>query len=113
MIRLGMLDPPEMVPYTKIKGDGEAWQTGDHRAVAKRAAQKSIVLLKNADHFLPLDKSKLKSIAVIGPRAGPGAPGLVQRYAAVHDHAARRALKTRSAPASPLTMPATTKTTLL
>ena len=31
--------------------------------------QKSIVLLKNANQFLPLDKSKLKSIAVVGPLA--------------------------------------------
>ena len=69
MIRLGLLDPPEMVPYTKIKGDRPAWDNEEHKALAKKVTQESIVLLKNSDHFLPLDKTKLKSLAVIGPYA--------------------------------------------
>jgi beta-glucosidase len=40
-----------------------------HRALALEAAQKSIVLLKNDRNLLPLDRSRLKSIAVIGPNA--------------------------------------------
>ena len=69
MIKLGMLDPPERVPYTKIKGDEDAWKLGDHKAVAKRVALESVVLLKNAGGLLPLDRSAVKSVAVIGPRA--------------------------------------------
>ena len=37
------------------------------RALALKTAEESIVLLKNANNFLPLDKNKVKSIAVIGP----------------------------------------------
>ena len=69
MIKLGMLDPPERVPYTKIKGDEDAWKQRDHKAIARQVALESVVLLKNANSLLPLDKAALKSIAVIGPRA--------------------------------------------
>ncbi|MCK5457358.1 MAG: glycoside hydrolase family 3 C-terminal domain-containing protein, partial [Melioribacteraceae bacterium] len=37
------------------------------RALALKTAEESIVLLKNANNFLPLDKGEVKSIAVIGP----------------------------------------------
>lgn len=40
-----------------------------HRALALRAARESLVLLKNKNNFLPLNKKKLKSIAVLGPNA--------------------------------------------
>lgn len=40
-----------------------------HRELARRAAQKAIILLKNQNNFLPLDRTKLRSIAVIGPNA--------------------------------------------
>ncbi len=69
MIKLGMLDPPERVAYTKIKGDEDAWKQGDHKAVAKQVALESMVLLKNAGGLLPLNRDMVKSIAVIGPRA--------------------------------------------
>lgn len=69
MIRLGLLDPPARVPYSKLTGAEDAWKTPGHKEVARQVALESIVLLKNTDGFLPLDKSKLKSIAVIGPRA--------------------------------------------
>ena len=68
-IRLGLLDPPEMVPYASIKDSPEPWTTEKHRAISLRAALESIVLLKNENGFLPLDKNSLKSIAVIGPLA--------------------------------------------
>jgi beta-glucosidase len=42
------------------------------RAVALEAARSSMVLLKNDRNLLPLDKSKMKTIAVIGPGAYPG-----------------------------------------
>jgi len=69
MIRLGLMDPPERVPYSKLAGEEDAWKAPGHKDVARQVALESIVLLKNAHGFLPFDKSKLKSIAVIGPRA--------------------------------------------
>ena len=70
MIRLGLLDPPSRVPYASIGQEAiDPWLTDKHKALALRAAQESIVLLKNAGGVLPLDKRSLKSIAVIGPRA--------------------------------------------
>jgi beta-glucosidase len=69
-IRLGLLDPPEMVPYSKIKDAPEPWNTEPDRAVSKQMALESVVLLKNENSFLPLKKDAIKSIAVIGPLAG-------------------------------------------
>src|SRR5208337_1322490 len=68
-IRLGLLDPPEMVPYAKIKDAPEPWNTGKDRAVSKQMALESVVLLKNEHSYLPLKKDAIKSIAVIGPLA--------------------------------------------
>ena len=68
-IRLGLLDPPERVPYSKIKDSPEPWNTGRDRDVSKKMALESVVLLKNADSLLPLKKDSIKSIAVIGPLA--------------------------------------------
>ena len=70
-IRLGLLDPPANNPYAGIgaAGEPEPWTTGKHQSLARWVTQKSIVLLKNSKNLLPLDKSKLESIAVLGPRA--------------------------------------------
>ena len=69
-IRLGLLDPPDRVSYSKIGKDGiDPWTTVANKAAVRRATQESIVLLKNAGNLLPLDKSTIKSIAIIGPRA--------------------------------------------
>jgi beta-glucosidase len=68
-IRLGLLDPPEMVPYSNIKDSSEPWKTEKDQAVSKQMALESVVLLKNVNAFLPLKKESLKSIAVIGPLA--------------------------------------------
>ncbi len=70
-LRLGLLDPATNNPYAGI-GTGsepEPWATPEHKAVARLITQESIVLLKNSENLLPLDRSKLKSIAVVGPRA--------------------------------------------
>jgi beta-glucosidase len=64
--RLGMFDPPEMVPYARIPFSQN--DTPEHRQLALKTARESIVLLKNANRTLPLKKD-LKSIAVIGPNA--------------------------------------------
>lgn len=69
MIKLGMLDPPEMVPYTKIKDGPEPWTREENKLLARQVTQEAIVLLKNRNNLLPLDKSKLKSIAVVGQRS--------------------------------------------
>jgi beta-glucosidase len=64
--RLGEFDPPQRDPYSQIapiENDSPA-----HRALARQAAQESIVLLKNDGTLLPLSKS-LHTIAVIGPNA--------------------------------------------
>ncbi len=66
LFRLGMFDSPEMVPYAQIPFDVNDCQ--EHRELALQTARESIVLLKNENNFLPLDKG-LKSIAVIGPNA--------------------------------------------
>jgi beta-glucosidase len=68
-IRLGLLDPPEMVPYAKIKDSPEPWNTERDEALSEKMALESVVLLKNAGGFLPLKKEAIKSIAVIGPLA--------------------------------------------
>lgn len=65
-MRLGMFDPEEQVPYTSIPF--EVVDCKEHRALALEASKKALVLLKN-DNILPLDKNKIKSIAVIGPNA--------------------------------------------
>jgi beta-glucosidase len=70
-IRLGLLDPPANNPYAGIgsAGEPEPWTTEKHKSLARWVTQKSIVLLKNSENLLPLEKSKLESIAVLGPRA--------------------------------------------
>ncbi|HAF15603.1 MAG TPA: glucan 1,4-alpha-glucosidase, partial [Blastocatellia bacterium] len=64
--RLGMFDPPELVPYARIPFSEN--DTPAHRALALKAAHESIVLLKNEGNTLPLKKD-IKTIAVIGPNA--------------------------------------------
>jgi beta-glucosidase len=66
-MRLGEFDPFDSVPYSKISPD--VINNAEHRAVALKAAQQSIVLLQNRGGLLPLDKTKLKRIAVIGSLA--------------------------------------------
>jgi beta-glucosidase len=64
--RLGMFDPPEMVPYAQIPlsvNDCPA-----HRELALQAARESIVLLRNAGDVLPLGPT-VRCLAVIGPNA--------------------------------------------
>jgi beta-glucosidase len=62
--RLGLFDPPERCKYSKI--GIEQNDTPEHRQLALQIARESLVLLKN-DGILPLDRSKCKRIAVIGP----------------------------------------------
>jgi beta-glucosidase len=56
-------------PYVDVNKAVQMTDTAEDRALAAEAARRSIVLLKNEKNTLPLDKKKLKSIAVIGPNA--------------------------------------------
>jgi beta-glucosidase len=81
--RLGEFDPPDMVPYSKL--GPEVIDSPAHRKLALKIAQESIVLLANENHLLPLDKTKLQSIAVIGPFAdyaqtGPNYTGEYSKF---------------------------------
>jgi beta-glucosidase len=64
--RLGLFDPPAMVPYSNVKASEN--DSDAHRQLALRVAQEAIVLLKNKDNFLPL-KNAPATIAVVGPNA--------------------------------------------
>ena len=68
MIKLGKLDPPQLVAYSSIGTGPEPWLSQKNRDFVRLITQKSIVLLKN-NGILPLDKKKIKSIAVVGPRS--------------------------------------------
>ena len=65
-IKLGMFDPDEIVPYAKIPYFVNC--SDYNNSLARKAAQESIVLLKNDNNILPL-KKEIKTIAVIGPNA--------------------------------------------
>lgn len=68
MLRLGLMDAS--CPYDKIEfGDKAPWETDEFKEKARLVAQKSVVLLKNDGDLLPLDKKKVKKIAVFGNRA--------------------------------------------
>ncbi len=63
--RLGLFDNPYVDPDHAEKSTNSS----EHRALALKTAQKAIILLKNDRDLLPLDVSKFKNIAVIGPDA--------------------------------------------
>ncbi|NOY76509.1 MAG: hypothetical protein GXO76_01435 [Calditrichaeota bacterium] len=62
MARLGLLDEntsPKSLPLDTLA----------HRKLAREVAEESVVLLKNQNHQLPLNRAKIKSLALIGPWA--------------------------------------------
>jgi beta-glucosidase len=61
----GLFDDPYVDPDTAEKITNSA----EHQKLALTAAHEAIILLKNQDHLLPLEKAKYKRIAVIGPNA--------------------------------------------
>jgi len=65
-IKLGMFDPPKIVPYAQIPYS--VVDSKEHQQEALTVARKSMVLLKNENNLLPLDKN-VGVVAVIGPNA--------------------------------------------
>lgn len=63
--RLGIFESP----YADLEKAKAVTNCQEHRDIALKAAHESIVLLKNDKHLLPLDASKIKTMAVIGPNA--------------------------------------------
>lgn len=63
--KLGLFDDPYTDPEEADRVSG----CEEHRKLALRAAQEVITLLKNQNNLLPLNKSALKKVAVIGPNA--------------------------------------------
>ncbi len=80
-MKLGMFDPPAEVKYAQIPFS--MVDSPEHRALALKTAEESIVLLKN-DGTLPL-KPALKRIAVIGPNAASLA-AIEGNYNAIPSH---------------------------
>ncbi|HOX28169.1 MAG TPA: glycoside hydrolase family 3 C-terminal domain-containing protein, partial [bacterium] len=70
-MKLGLFDPPEMVPFTKIPES--VIGSPAHVEIARQVSRESLVLLKNAPvngaPLLPLDEKKIKSVAVVGRNA--------------------------------------------
>ncbi|MFP4547823.1 MAG: glycoside hydrolase family 3 N-terminal domain-containing protein [Fidelibacterota bacterium] len=75
-LRLGKFDPPGVNPYDNIST--EVINCEAHRKLAREAAQKSIVLLKN-DNVLPLDK-KIKRLYMVGNNAMSSLPFIGNYY---------------------------------
>jgi beta-glucosidase len=76
---MGLFDDPYVDPAEAERVVG----CNDHRDLALKAAHEAITLLKNENGLAPLDLSKIKSIAVIGPNADRG---LLGGYSGVPDH---------------------------
>jgi beta-glucosidase len=64
--QLGLFDHPYVDPAEAERVN----ETPEHRALALKAAREAIILLKNENNLVPLDRAKIRSIAVIGPNAG-------------------------------------------
>jgi len=80
--QLGLFDPPERVPFTRIAIAEN--DTPTHAALALKVAQESLVLLKN-DGLLPLNVAKLKRIVVVGANAD-SVPILLGNYNGTPTH---------------------------
>jgi len=70
LFKIGMFDPADRVPYASI--GKEVIESAPHKKHAYEMAQKSMVLLENKKNILPLNESKIKRIALIGPNADNG-----------------------------------------
>lgn len=75
-LKLGLLDNSSDNPYASIGVTDTIapWSKPETKELVLEATRKSIVLLKNKDSLLPLDKKKIQRIAVIGKRASEVLP---------------------------------------
>jgi beta-glucosidase len=83
-VKLGLYDEPTASPFSRYGEDSVS--NTYHRMLARKMAQQSMVLLKNNNNILPLDKNKYSAIAVVGPNAASLDP-LVANYHGVSDKA--------------------------
>ncbi len=81
--RLGLFDPPSLVPWSKITLAQN--DTPEHQALALKVAEESLVLLKN-NGLLPLNRAKLKRLAIIGPNANAVTNLLLGNYNGIPSH---------------------------
>lgn len=65
--KLGLFDDPSLNPYTKISP--LVIGSKEHQQLALETARQSIVLLKNTNNLLPLNRNNIKSLAVLGINA--------------------------------------------
>ncbi|HEX5184248.1 MAG TPA: glycoside hydrolase family 3 C-terminal domain-containing protein [Allosphingosinicella sp.] len=68
-LKLGLLDPPGRVAYARVHDGTPPWESAEDQAISRTMALESLVLLKNDAGALPLNKGRIRSIAVIGPLA--------------------------------------------
>jgi len=80
--KLGFYDDPNQIPYHAYGVDSVHNEI--HIALALKMAQQSMVLLKNDNNILPLNKSKYSSIMVVGPNAA-SFDALIANYSGVSD----------------------------
>lgn len=71
LLKLGLLDQNPANPYSQIGVNDTVapWTKAENHQLVRTATAKSVVLLKNDKNLLPLQKEKIKTIAVIGPSA--------------------------------------------
>lgn len=105
MLRLGLLDDDSSNPYRMIGLNDtiDPWTTEEAKRLARLAANKSAVLLKNEGGLLPLDRKRVRKIAVIGNRAdvvltdwyGGQMPYKITPLAGLEELAAREGIEIR------------------
>lgn len=66
-MKLGLFDSPEKVPFNSI--GYEQVDSRQHKKLNLKTSRKSIVLLKNENNMLPLDRTKIRTVGVVGPNA--------------------------------------------
>lgn len=93
--RLGLFDPPDNVPYTRIPES--VIDSPAHRDLARRAARESIVLLRNEQSILPIRPGVVRRILVAGPRADRPELGRKQTGSSALNVSAFEGLRDRAA----------------
>jgi beta-glucosidase len=71
LLKLGLLDNSVQNPYASIgiADTTDIWTKPSTHDLVRKATSRSVVLLKNSNQLLPLQKDQIKSVAVVGPSA--------------------------------------------